>query len=248
MRFLSVLLAAVLAAGVASGAPGDEIVVFQDDFESYTPGTFPSGAWSLVNSGAGSQYQVVVNTTASSGNQSMQMRGSAPMYAADMVHYFSPVTLTPPPDCRICALIFEGSIKTPPTLGNEHDDSGINGVYTATGLSNYTSDGHPCFNDLHGNCVMALAPNTWYRLKMKVYPGNRTADYYVNDQQVLENAPWSDAVGAFAGWDRVTLHAGWDYSYWYFDDIKVSYIENDEHCCPVANETHSWGSLKKTYR
>ena len=65
---------------------GPTLIFFQDDFESYTIGTFPnSGGWDLLADGAGLSYQYVDNTRAVSGYKSLHLVGSY-CYAAAARH------------------------------------------------------------------------------------------------------------------------------------------------------------------
>jgi len=58
--------------------PTGEALLFQDDFESYAVGSFPSaGGWELVFDGRGNQHQVIVDTTSYSGQRSLQLWGQA---------------------------------------------------------------------------------------------------------------------------------------------------------------------------
>ena len=54
----------------------DETFIFQDDFENYNVGDFPStGGWELVFNGQGDQYQIVTDTMSFSGSKSFQLWG-----------------------------------------------------------------------------------------------------------------------------------------------------------------------------
>lgn len=58
-------------------ARASENVIFQDDFESYSVGSFPSsGGWSIVWNGAGDQYQVITDSHFHSPTKSLQLMGS----------------------------------------------------------------------------------------------------------------------------------------------------------------------------
>jgi len=51
--------------------------LFEDDFENYVVGTFPSsGGWELVYNGAGSQYQIVTDAYCNSPIKSLQLLGT----------------------------------------------------------------------------------------------------------------------------------------------------------------------------
>ncbi len=59
-----------------------QTILFQDDFESYTVGNFPSSNWVLCWSGSGAQNQTVVNDECVSPNQSLKLEG-APNWAGN---------------------------------------------------------------------------------------------------------------------------------------------------------------------
>ena len=51
-------------------------IIFYDDFESYTTGSFPtSGGWELVWNGKGNSYQKIIDTESVSGSKSFQLWG-----------------------------------------------------------------------------------------------------------------------------------------------------------------------------
>lgn len=57
---------------------GAEHVFFEDDFESYDVGAFPSsGGWALWFDGAGDSYQIIVDSVADSPTKSLRLRGSS---------------------------------------------------------------------------------------------------------------------------------------------------------------------------
>jgi len=158
----------------------------------------------LMNSGAGTQYQVVSNNFSHSGDKSMQLRGSSPNYAADVYHSIDiPINTD--------SVWFECWLKTPSDSGIEHDDCGLNAKYVALGYDNYRKllDG-----------LMPAELNTWYKLTMLICVPNQTYTFWVNDNLVLEDGIWT---GAYSGFDKVTMHAGWAFSDYYFDDIRVWY-------------------------
>jgi len=67
----------------------DETIIFQDDFENYNVGDFPStGGWELVFNGRGDEYQIVTGTVSFSGSKSFQLWGY-PNWAACAQKSFS---------------------------------------------------------------------------------------------------------------------------------------------------------------
>jgi nitrous oxidase accessory protein len=73
---LSLLLMPLLNFMSILPVKGVEQVFFEDDFESYQVGTFPSsGGWELWYDGMGSEYQVIVDNVSSSPTKSLQLLG-----------------------------------------------------------------------------------------------------------------------------------------------------------------------------
>jgi hypothetical protein len=66
-----------------------EHLLFQDDFESYQVGDFPSeGGWEMIFSGAGSQYQVIVHGVSASPAKSLRLLGQS-NWACDAIKRFN---------------------------------------------------------------------------------------------------------------------------------------------------------------
>jgi len=73
---LSSLLISVLSFTPIPEVKGAELTFFEDDFESYAVGTFPSsGGWKLWYNGMGNEYQVIVDSVSNSPKQSLQLLG-----------------------------------------------------------------------------------------------------------------------------------------------------------------------------
>ena len=81
---LSLVISATSDLGVAA-SPSDNLL-FSDDFENYTVGSFPS-QWTLVFNGMGNQYQQVISDPLNSSNKCFQLQGER-NWAADAVRYF----------------------------------------------------------------------------------------------------------------------------------------------------------------
>jgi hypothetical protein len=73
---LSSLLIPALSFTPIPEVKGAELTFFEDDFESYQVGTFPtSGGWELWYNGMGNEYQVIVDSVSNSPEQSLQLLG-----------------------------------------------------------------------------------------------------------------------------------------------------------------------------
>ena len=74
--FVLSLLFLILTCSVQFEVNAAQQLFFEDDFESYTVGTFPSsGGWKLWYSGLGSKYQVIVDEVSDSPTKSLQLLG-----------------------------------------------------------------------------------------------------------------------------------------------------------------------------
>ena len=86
---LSSLLIPVLSFTPIPEVKGAELTFFEDDFESYQVGDFPySGGWEMIFSGAGTQYQVIVDDVSASPTKSLQLLGQT-NWACDAVKRFN---------------------------------------------------------------------------------------------------------------------------------------------------------------
>jgi len=87
--FLSSLLIPVLSFASIAEVKGAELTFFEDDFESYQVGNFPyDGGWEIIFSGAGTQYQVIVDDFSASPTKSLQLLGQS-NWACDAVKRFN---------------------------------------------------------------------------------------------------------------------------------------------------------------
>ena len=76
LLIISLLLVSVLSFTSIPPVKGAEQLFFEDDFESYAVGTFPSsGGWELWYNGMGNEHQVIVDSVSNSPSQSLQLLG-----------------------------------------------------------------------------------------------------------------------------------------------------------------------------
>jgi len=200
-----------------------ENVIFQDDFESYAVGTFPSsGGWQLVYNGAGDQYQVITNSYSASGSQSLQMEGQYGWSAVVARDFSSSSNL----------IGFEAHLMGTPGswpsvgFGNETIQPwgrmyGEVGVDTIDGyITAGSQDLQPC------------TANTWYKIREVMDRNAQTYNVSVND--VLEginipepNNPWEIQSLRFdVGWNNVLN---------YYDDVKVFEIGPTPTGAPIIS-------------
>jgi len=184
-------------------------VIFQDDFENYAVGTFPSsGGWQLVYNGAGDQYQVITSDHSASGSQSLQMEGQYSWSAVVAKDFASSSNL----------IGFEAYLMgTPgswPSVGFGNETIQPWGrLYGAVGVD--TIDG---FIVAGSQNLQPCTANTWYKIREVMDRNAGTFDVWIDDQlkgtNIQEaNNPWEIQSLRFdVGWHNVLN---------YYDDVKV---------------------------
>jgi len=190
-------------------ARASENVIFQDDFESYAVGTFPSsGGWQLVYNGAGDQYQVITSDYSASGSQSLQMEGQYGWSAVVAKDFASSSNL----------IGFEAYLMgTPgcwPSVGFGNEAIQPWGrLYGAVGVD--TIDGYIVAGSQN---LQPCTANTWYKIREVMDRNAGTFDVWIDDQlkgtNIQEaNNPWEIQSLRFdVGWHNVLN---------YYDDVKV---------------------------
>jgi hypothetical protein len=149
-------------------------VIFQDNFDSYSAGTFPSsGGWQLIYNGYGNSYQAGDNSQYVSAQNSLKLEGRA-NWAAAADH-----ALSETPD----HVLFEADVKV------TRPDGGTEGWANA-----YVTLVDPDVGwDTHYGTVLFGADQSingkipynfdqWYHVKAKVDMLNRKNDVWIDDE------------------------------------------------------------------
>lgn len=188
-----------------------KVTVFSDNFDTYAVSTFPSsGDWYLRYDGAGSSYQVVVNSPSHSGAQSMQMKG-APSWTAQMEHSVN---------VQRDIIFWQGWIM--PT-GNDGGFGLINSTIPTTG--NY---GVVYFDNGKIWCQVGYSvnveiddflPNQWYKVKVKYDHIAKTIDVWINDIQKVTRLEATNIYSDY--YNTFYMFSEHDGNVYYFDDIEV---------------------------
>ena len=194
---------------LAPQVKAQETVIFQDDFESYAVGTFPSsGGWKLVYSGAGNQYQVIASDYAASGTKSLQMVGRYGWSAVVAKDFSSSSNL----------IGFEAYLMGTPGswlsvgFGNEIIQQ-WGRMYGVVGVD--TIDGYIVAGSQN---LQPCTANTWYKIRVVMDRNARTFDVWVNDQLKGTDIPEPNDP-----WDIQSLRfdVGWHNVMNYYDNVKV---------------------------
>lgn len=200
--------------------------IWMDNFDSYTVGTFPSsGGWSLIYSGAGSQYQYVDNTHSVSGSQSLHLVGSS-CWSANAYHALSlPSFATLNAHVYVDSIVSCGCTNTLGYVAFENPNVGSWG--TAYGSVGFNCDGNmyaaqsakPTVEPSNDVLLMHYEAGLWYQIKLDVNLISRTFDVYVNGEakaiglKILE-------TGTPTGVEIAAGHGG-NPTVW-FDNVVVS--------------------------
>ncbi|UCE39299.1 MAG: hypothetical protein JSW00_08795 [Thermoplasmata archaeon] len=219
---VAVMFVTVFAVGIPEErnvtAEGTETMIFEDDFESYAVGTFPSsGGWELIYNGKGTQYQKVVDTESVSGSQSLQLWGR-PRWAATAQKELT---------FESEVIGFEVYIKTGSHSGTI-ENTGVAAFYNEEAAPWGLGFGLVLFRDngeIHA--VQGFGPNTtflqtyepdvWYKVKVILDKTVETYDVWIDDVQVAQDVIIWDTHLI----EGIRIGSGHSGMYSFFDDVKV---------------------------
>ncbi|MEM4713213.1 MAG: CARDB domain-containing protein, partial [Candidatus Bathyarchaeia archaeon] len=208
---------------------GQEAIIFQDDFESYAVGSFPSaGGWQIIWSGAGSQYQVITDSYYASPTKSLQLMGY-PGYSVVVKRDFS----TNAGLIGYEALMMSTNIEGGGGISFFNRPIATWGRYYASVsfLNGYIGSGSVQ--------LKPFTPYTWYKIRVILDKITREYDVWIDDVLVGK-----DLVEPNDPNEILSLHIGvsWHRIAHYFDDIKVfSVSSNFEASITPTERTTSLG-------
>jgi len=209
-----------------------ETVIFQDDFESYAVGSFPSaGGWEIVWNGAGNQYQVIASSYYASPIKSLQLMGS----------YGWSVVVKKDFSTNASLIGYEASLMSTNIAGgggisffNRPIDT-WGRFYAGVGfLDGYIGSGPVQFQP--------FTPYTWYKIRVILDKITRKYDVWIDGVLVGK-----DLVEPNDPNEILSLHigVGWKQIAHYFDDVKVFYVSSnfDASITPTEKETSIGGTV-----
>lgn len=212
MMIVSVVLS--MFAVFTPKAIASENVIFQDDFESYAVGTFPSaGGWSIVWNGAGNQYQVVTDFYYSSPTKSLQLMGSYGWSVVVKKDFSSSSNL----------IGYETRLMASEGGGGSVAFCNIPietwGRYYA--MVGFGTDGFiwACSRNNEGyQQLQPFTPYSWYKIRVLIDRSARVYDVWIDDVLRGEDIPIY-----YDPWEILSLQfqVGWVSIKNYFDDVKV---------------------------
>ena len=189
--------------------------LLDENFDSYTVGTFPSN-WILRYSGAGNDLQVVTNSEFVSGTSSLKLEG-APNNSAN-----AEFLLTSTPDIVWLEFNVKVSHEGPVYMsGYPHAMIGFNNNDISSWCYGYASVGFSESGSIYaaGTTLQSYNENQWYKVKIKYNAVMNTMDIWIDDVQKGTNMT---LAGNFLKYNAVLLNGGnAGHSIDYFDNVKV---------------------------
>lgn len=200
-----------------------ETTIFEDDFESYSIGTFPSaGGWELWTDGAGSEHQVIVDSFSNSPTKSLQLLGRN-HWSAFAAHPYS--TTQRFLSYEVCVRVNE--------LATQYDIARVGFVdwYSYPTTPRFFSAVGFRFNGSirlagYGE-LQTFVLGEWYKVKQVTDRVDDTSSVWINDVLKASNVPVTDS-----GPPRPDVHFNdtiafavaslWPGVEAYFDDAKLS--------------------------
>ena len=219
---LTILCIAVVSISEIEIVKAAEDVIFEDDFESYAVGTFPSvGGWELWFNGAGNQYQIVVDHVSASPTKSFQMLAQLE-WASHAVHSIN---------TEVGVIGYEGYVMVDQNNG-AHEASGRLGfskrdselIANWCAHVNFLDDGnisiaYPGVSP-PGHVLQSYVTDTWYKVKVILDREANVRSVWIDDVLRAENI--SLLVSNPYDYDNFGLSATMEgNSKVYFDDVKV---------------------------
>lgn len=203
------------------GVKGSEHVIFEDDFEEYYVGAFPSQNWDLRFSGAGSTLQIIKNDVSVSSSNYLQL-------ISDTFDRWSARASIPiPVEARFVG--FEVRVMLPEPTGEYIQGARVGfSEYGTELIANWHA--HVClFNDgtihaANGSPLGLYAVSNWTKIRVLFDRDLNIYSVWINDELKIENK-------VFPGDPYLFNYFSLDATYHtdnkaYFDDVKV-FLEYD---------------------
>lgn len=201
---------------------------FEDNFENYTVGTFPSsGGWELWYSGMGTDQQIIVNSVSCSPTNSLKLLG-IDFWAGFAAKRFTSTS---------SRIGFEVAVRIEETNGQSRDNARV--AFT-TKLDIYRSCEYApvTFQDSGvivsgGQVLQSYVADTWYKIRLVMDRADDTYDVWVDGELKGENLTVTTTSGPItdypsSGIEAFSVSQCYNSVTVYFDDVKVfsSYESN----------------------
>jgi parallel beta-helix repeat protein len=218
---LSLLLIPLLNFSSILPVKGTEQVFFEDSFENYNVGTFPSsGGWELWYNGAGTEHQVIVDNVSVSPTKSLKLLG-VDYWAGFAAKRFTSNSST---------IGFEVAVRVEENNGQPRDDARV--AFTTKVSGSISREYAPVtFQDSGvitsgGQVLQSYVADRWYKIKVIMNRDREAYSVWVDGELKGENL----AVTTTSG--NITDHPSYEIEAFsvsqcynsvtaYFDDVKV---------------------------
>jgi len=192
-------------------------IIFSDNFENYTVGEFPSaGGWILVWSGAGEQYQVIVDNASVSGTKSFQMLGRNHWAAAakKVIELKSSVIGY---EVYIMTHEYTNSSKGVCEVYFFNESAAVWGVRIAGVM--FRDDGTiwTYGTDTETKYLGSYEPYTWYKVSVILDRDTNLYNIWINNKLVASSVKTANSEIIAS----LQLENGWPGVKSYFDDVKI---------------------------
>jgi len=190
-------------------------VVFQDDFEAYAVGSFPSaGGWELVWNGKGTEYQIVTDTVSTSPTRSFQLWGQ-PGWSANVQKLFTSSSEV---------IGYEAYVRTDRAFAKIAQVCFWNREALTWGKRfaqvNFYDNGEVYTEPVSGGGGIFLQnyeANRWYKVRVVIDKTTETYNVWIDDVLVAEDISIWDTNQI----EAIELESGHAGIKAYFDDVKV---------------------------
>jgi len=217
-KILSLIITGLLCFSILSTlAPkvkAQETILFQDDFESYAVGTFPStGGWQLWFSGAGQNY--VTDTVSVSGTKSYHSRGSMG-WAAWIARPFTSVSRF---------LGYEVCMRAEDVGGSYYSVCAGFLQKTGPGTANlfasiwFKQDG--TIRGPGDEILFEWAADTWYKVRVILDRDTHVYSLWIDDILISDSLTTGMGYDLYQVIEVFGLGAEWSGVAAYHDDVKV---------------------------
>jgi hypothetical protein len=198
-----------------------EQTTFEDDFESYPSGTFPSsGGWELWFDGEGIEHQVILENVSVSPTKSLKLLG-VDFWAAFAAKRFASTS----------PLIgFEVDVRVAEVNGGSRDNARV--AFTKKVSSAISCEYAPVtFQDSGtinsgGQILQSYVADRWYKIKLIMNRNNDTYNVWVDDELKGENLNVTTTSGPItsnptSGIEAFSVSQCYNSVTAYFDNVKI---------------------------
>nr|NQU91845.1 T9SS type A sorting domain-containing protein [Bacteroidota bacterium] len=209
-----ITLITIILAFASMGWVVPQDIIFEDDFESYMVGEFPSDPWYLKYSGSGAANQIIVNDQFVSPNQSLLLECN-PNWAGT-----ADVQLSSTPTIVTCeGYVMAGHENGGPDFGFQNPDIGPWGTaYASVGVC---KNGNITCND---QVLQPGEANKWYHIKIKYNSSLDLCDVWVDG--VLKGKDITCSTNGEYTILRLSTHNSSNVTKGWYDDVKVYTPDN----------------------